>query len=58
MIFPNKQISREFVASRPILEVIIWSSHRGTAEMHLTRNHEVAGLIPGLAQWVKYPALP
>ena len=20
---------------------------------HLTRNHEVAGLIPGLAQWVK-----
>ena len=30
-----------------------WSSHRGAAEMNLTGNHEVLGLIPGLAQWVK-----
>ena len=24
---------------------------------NLTRNHEVAGLIPGLVQWVNDPAL-
>ena len=33
------------------------SSHRGTAEMNPTRNHEVVGSIPGLVQWVKDPAL-
>ena len=32
-----------------------WSSHYGAAKMNLTRNHEVAGPIPGLVQWVKDP---
>ena len=29
------------------------SSRRGTAEMNPSRNYEVVGLIPGLAQWAK-----
>ena len=34
------------------------SSCHGTAETNPTRNHEVVGLIPGLAQWVKDLELP
>ena len=29
------------------------SSRCGAAEINPTRNHEVGGSIPGLAQWVK-----
>ena len=37
---------------------VLGSSHRGAVEMNPTSNHEGAGLIPGLAQWVKDLALP
>ena len=36
--------------------IIFRSSCHGAVETNLTRNHEVAGSIPGLAQWVKDPA--
>ena len=40
-----------------IKNIYFWSTCRDTAETNPTRNHEVVGLIPGLAQWVKDPAL-
>ena len=36
----------------------VWSSRRGTVETNPPRNHEVAGLIPGLTQWVEDVVLP
>ena len=34
------------------------SSYHGAAETNPSRNHEVVGLIPGHAQWVKDLVLP
>ena len=33
------------------------SSRHGAMENNPTRNNEVGGSIPGIAQWVKYPVL-
>ena len=38
--------------NKDILKSIKGSSHHGPAEKNSTRNHEVVGLMPGLAQWL------
>ena len=63
--FYPSSASREWVGDRPkwtegqrLKNSNLRSSRRGAAETNPTRNHEVAGLIPGLDQWVKDPGLP
>ena len=57
-IFSNTFLLRQ----RPIKTIEVYSilllknsrsSHGGAVEMNSTRNHEVAGSIPGLTPWVK-----
>ena len=38
--------------------ILFGSAHRGSADTNLTSNHEDAGWIPGLVQWVEDPELP
>ena len=45
-------------ANHPSVEISIQSSCCGSVVTNLTSIHEDVGLISGLAQWVKDPALP
>ena len=66
LLFPDGLLQRaslpQTLLSQPIGFCQICSqesySYRGSAETNLTSIHEDVGLIPGLAQCVRDPALP
>ena len=57
-LHPKNWEIEEFPSSKTRTKIRNWSSHRGSEVMNPTRNPEVVGSIPGLAQWVKDPLLP
>ena len=54
----NKEYPVNYMYKITFKSPILGSSCCGAAETNLTSIHEDVGLIPGLIQWVRDPALP